>query len=77
MSAAPWPPPKRTMDPREIVTGDRWRTPIDGFVYRVQCITPNGCQLRYDHGGMFIGTGWCHDITTGDRLVSRPMWGDQ
>ena len=72
--AAPWPPPKRTMDPREIVTGD---------VRRMTCKVTH-TSVRYHGITVQFGDGFSKDygypVVIGRmsmRLVSRPMWGDQ
>jgi hypothetical protein len=69
-----WPPPKRTMDPREIVTGD------------VRQMTGKVTHLAVRHNSITVqfGDGWSKAYTypvvigrMSMQLVSRPVWGDQ
>ena len=72
MSAAPWPPPKRTMDPREIVTGD-----VRGWTSRcvVSPVRSDRHVLTWPGGASM--TCCYFEAAKSMPLISRPMWGDQ
>ena len=74
MSAAPWPPPKRTMNPREIVTGDVRQ--MTGKVTHTS-VRHDGITVQFGEG---LSKSYGFPVQMGQispRLVSRPMWGDQ
>ena len=70
-----WPPPKRTMDPREIVTGEV-RQPNSLLTYIVRDVDCHGHVLEYDDDEEALHLSSRYLVQC-DSLLSRPMWGDQ
>jgi hypothetical protein len=70
------PPPKRTMDPREIVTGDVRNdcdNPAD--IRIISAVLPTECKVTYASGAVFTYGPFVvpHSLD----LVSRLMWGER